>query len=215
MGTQSNYISKRSSGIIKFSNLSTDTNDLELDITFNKLCIAQNLLKEMYSLKERFEENQNKMIGQIEQNCIKLFKNKLHSKEIYDYFESNNLEKRIEYKLITSNSKNNLDKNNNINEEIYNFLFILRNNNSLILDLIDKCDEKYYKDLSHFLTHYFFEDISNCSFFQDELLLIIYLFLERLIMNTLPDKLKNSNLKKDGDLYNNKINKHFIKKRCK
>ena len=210
MGTQSNYISKRSSGIIKFSNLTTDTNDLELDITFNKICIAQNLLKEMYSLKERFEENQNKMIGQIEQNCIKFFKNKLHSKEIYDYFESNNLEKRIEYKLITCNSKNNLDKNNNINEDIYNFLFILRNNNSLILDLIDKCDEKYYKDLSHFLTHYFFEDISNCSFFQDELLLIIYLFLEKLIMNTLPDKLKNSNLKKDGDLYNNKINKHFI-----
>ncbi len=159
MGTESTHISKRNSEI-KFANLLSDNNSVGLEITFNKLCIAQNLLKEMYSLKERFEENKNKMIGEIEKNCFKYFKNKLHSKEIYDYFESNNLEEHIDYKLINNNDNNNLDKNNiNSNSDIYNFLFILRNNNKLILDIIDKCDKKYYKDLSHFLTHFFFEDI--------------------------------------------------------
>ena len=210
MGTESTHISKRNSEI-KFANLLSDNNSVGLEITFNKLCIAQNLLKEMYSLKERFEENKNKMIGEIEKNCFKYFKNKLHSKEIYDYFESNNFEEHIDYKLINNNDNNNLDKNNiNSNSDIYNFLFILRNNNKLILDIIDKCDKKYYKDLSHFLTHFFFEDISNCSFFQEELILIIYLLLEKLIIKTLPDKLKNSNLKNDGDMYNNKINDYFL-----
>ena len=111
MGTESTHISKRNSEI-KFANLLSDNNSVGLEITFNKLLIAQNLLKEMYSLKERFEENKNKMIGEIEKNCFKYFKNKLHAKEIYDYFESNNLEEHIDYKLINNNDNNNIDKNN-------------------------------------------------------------------------------------------------------
>ena len=180
MGTQSAGISKMKSEI-KNANQSTDTIHFELS-TFNKLCVAQNLLKEMYSLKERFEENKNKMIGEIEQNCFKYYKNKLHSKEIYDFFESNDLEENINYKLI-NNSKNISEKEkDNINTYIYEFLFIIRNNNSLILELIENCDPKYYKDLSNFLSQFFLEDTSNCSFFQEELLLIIYLFFEKLII---------------------------------
>ena len=206
MGTQSAGISKMKSEI-KNANQSTDTIHFELS-TFNKLCVAQNLLKEMYSLKERFEENKNKMIGEIEQNCFKYYKNKLHSKEIYDFFESNDLEDHIDYKLI-NNSKN-ISEKGNINNYIYEFLFIIRNNNSLILELIENCDPKYYKDLSNFLSQFFLEDTSNCSFFQEELLLIIYLFFEKLIIKKLPMKLNSSNLKKDGDMYNNLLNNHFV-----
>ena len=121
---------------------SINTNDyIDSLTTFNKLCLAQNLLKEMYSLKERFEENKEKMIGQIEQNCYKYYKNKLNSKEIYDYFESNKIEERSIYKL-TNNSK--FIYENKIYRNFYDFLFILRYNNYLILEIIYIFDHKYY-----------------------------------------------------------------------
>ena len=180
------------------------TNYIESLPTFNKLCLAQSLLKEMYSLKERFEDNKNKMIGQLEQNCFKYYKNKLNSKEIYDYFESNNLEDRNNYKLINNPKIFNKYKN------IYDLLFIFRNNNSLILELINECEPKYYKNLSYFLVHFFYEDTTNCSFFQEELLLLIYLFLENKIFKILPIKLNSSVLKKDSELFNHQINNNFI-----
>ena len=174
--------------------------------TFNKLCLAQNLLKEMYALKERFEENKEKMIGKITQNCYKFYKNKLYSKEVYDYFDSNNLEERNNYKLLT----NPKFLQENKYKSIYDFLFILRNNNLLIMKIIDKCEPEYYKDLSYFIIHFFFEDTTNCSFFQEELLLILYLLIENNIIKKLPLKLNSSIIKNDSDLFNKEINKSFL-----
>ena len=180
------------------------TNYLDSLPTFNKLCLAQSLLKEMYSLKERFEDNKNKMVGQLEQNCFKYYKNKLNSKEIYDYFESNNLEDRNNYKLINDPKMFNKYKN------IYDLLFLIRNNNGIIIELINKCEPKYYQNLSYFLVHFFYEDTTNCSFFQEELLQLIYLFLENHIIKVLPIKLNTSILKKESELYNNQIKNNFI-----
>ena len=171
--------------------------------TFNKLCLAQSLLKEMYSLKERFEENKSKMIGELEQNCYKYYKNKLYSKEIYDYFESNNLETRNNYKLVNNSKIFNKYKN------IYDFLFFLRNNNSIILEIINKCEPYNYKNLSYFIVHFFYEDTTNCFFVQEELLLFIYLFLENKIMKILPEKLNSSLIKKDNELFNKNTNNNF------
>ena len=164
MGTnQTTNISKKLDLKDGSADQSINTNDyIDSLTTFNKLCLAQNLLKEMYSLKERFEENKEKMIGQIEQNCYKYYKNKLNSKEIYDYFESNKIEERSIYKL-TNNSK--FIYENKIYRNFYDFLFILRNNNSLILEIINNCDPKYYKDLSYFIVHFFYKDICDCSFY--------------------------------------------------
>ena len=171
--------------------------------TFSKLCLAQSLLKEMYSLKERFEENKNKMIGELEQNCYKYYKNKLYSKEIYDYFESNNLETRNNYKLVNNSKIFNKYKN------IYDFLFFLRNNNSIILEIINKCEPYNYKNLSYFIVHFFYEDTTNCFFVQEELLLFIYLFLENKIMKLLPEKLNSSLIRKDNELFNKNTNNNF------
>ena len=170
MGTnQTTNISKKLD--IKEGN-QTPTDYFESLPTFNKLCLAQSLLKEMYSLKGRFEENKTKMIGELDQNSFKYYKNKLNSKEIYDYFESNNLDERYNYKIINNS------KIFNIYKHIYDFLFLLRNDNSLIIEIINKCEPKYYKDLSYFLVHFFYEDTTNYLFFQEELLLFIYLFLD-------------------------------------
>ena len=171
--------------------------------TFNKLCLAQSLLKEMYSLKERFEENKNKMIGELEQNCYKFYKNKLNSKEIYDYFEEKYLEERKNYKIINNSKIFNKYKN------IHDFLFFLRNNNSFIIEIINKCEPENYKNLSYFIAHFFYEDTTNCNFFQEELLLFVYLYLENKIIKTLPDKLNSSLIRKDNELYYNETTNNF------
>ena len=201
MGTnQTTNISKKLD--IKEGN-QTPTDYIESLPTFNKLCLAQSLLKEMYSLKGRFEENKTKMIGQLDQNSFKYYKNKLNSKEIYDYFESNNLDERYNYKIINNS------KIFNIYKHIYDFLFLLRNDNSLIIEIINKCEPKYYKDLSYFLVHFFYEDTTNYLFFQEELLLFIYLFLENKIIKSLPEKLNSSLIKKDNELYTNHSSNNF------
>ena len=175
--------------------------------TFSKIGLAQNLLKEMYSLKERFEDNKNKMIDKIEQNCLKYYKNKIYSKEIYDYFETNNLEEHFDYNL-TNDLKDIIQ--NILYEPIYNFLFTLRNNNNLVIQIINNCNPKYYKEIANFIIHFFYEDISNCTFFQEELFLIIYLYFEDLIFKKLPFKLNSSFIKKNSDLYNEQIKNNFI-----
>ena len=201
MGTnQTTNISKKLD--IKEGN-QTPTDYIESLPTFNKLCLAQSLLKEMYSLKGRFEENKTKMIGELDQNSFKYYKNKLNSKEIYDYFESNNLDERYNYKIINNS------KIFNIYKHIYDFLFLLRNDNSLIIEIINKCEPKYYKDLSYFLVHFFYEDTTNYLFFQEELLLFIYLFLENKIIKSLPEKLNSSLIKKDNELYTNHSSNNF------
>ena len=188
MGTNQN-ISKLKIEQKNGNQIINKNNYIESLPTFSKIGLAQNLLKEMYSLKERFEDNKNKMIDKIEQNCLKYYKNKIYSKEIYDYFETNNLEEHFDYNL-TNDLKDIIQ--NILYEPIYNFLFTLRNNNNLVIQIINNCNPKYYKEISNFIIHFFYEDISNCTFFQEELFLIIYLYFEDLIFKKLPFKLNSS-----------------------
>ena len=98
---------------IKYDNLINNLSDIDILSTFNKICLAQNLLKEMNSFKERFDDNKNKMIDEIGQNCLKFYKKKIMIKEIYDNFEQNNLDKYINYNVV-NNPESILDK------DIYN-----------------------------------------------------------------------------------------------
>ena len=156
--------------------------------TFNKMKKLQYLLKEMISLKKTFEINKNKIIDKINQNCFNYYKNKINMKEIYDYCQSKNLEDHISYSLI-KDPKNYLnDFLKDSYDDIYKFIFILRNNNKMMLQLIDSCQQNDYDNLSDFLINFFYEDTINSSFIQEELMLIIYLILEKNIMGELLPK---------------------------
>ena len=176
---------------IKYENLTNKYNDIDILPTFNKICLAQNLLKEMNSLKERFEENKNKLINEINQNCFKYYKKAITSKEIYDYFNSNNLEERIEYKLI--NTPENI-LNKDLYNSIYNFLFLIRNNFTFLNKIINSVENKYFKDISYIFADLFFEDIATYSFTQDELLIFSFFLFEKLIKEILPNNLNNNNI---------------------
>ena len=151
--------------------------------TFNKVKKLQNLLKEMISLKKTFEINKNKIIDKINQNCFNYYKNKVNMKEIYDYCLSKNLQEHINYSLL-KDPKNFLDEFlKDSYDDIHKFIFILRNNNKMMIKLIESCEQNDYEKLCDFMVNFFYEDTTNSSFIQEELMLIIYLIIEKNIIS--------------------------------
>ena len=141
--------------------------------TIQKIFIVQNLLKEMKSIKERFNDNKQKMIDKIDSNSFKYFKNAILIKQIYDYSCSKNPEVFLNYTL-TKNKIEDLykfeeEKNKNF---IENFFFELRNNNSLMLKIIEEIEPEYYEQLTYFMVHFLYENPTNSSFEQDELMIL-------------------------------------------
>ena len=137
---------------IKYEHLLNKYNDIDILSTFNKICLAQNLLKEMNSFKERFDDNKNKMIDEISQNCFHYYKKKILIKEINDNFDSDGLEQHLNYKLI-NNPELELDKD--IYHSIYDFIFLIRNSYSSLIKIINNCDISCAKNISFFLDIFF------------------------------------------------------------
>ena len=163
--------------------------------TIQKIFIVQNLLKEMKSIKFRFEENKDKMKEKIDLNSFKYFKNKILIKEIYDYCQEDNVEDPIKYTLL-KNANEILTNYEEVRKDfIEKFFFDLRNNNALMIKIVENIDQKYYKQLSYFMVHFLYENPTCCSFEQDELMIITYLVIENFVNKILPKILnqKNSN----------------------
>ena len=160
--------------------------DLESLSTIQKVLILQRLLKEMTAKKKIFIDSKEKLISKINDNCYKYFEGRIKTKKSFDYINNNESKNYI---LI----KNNRDILANLYKPIYNFYFLLQNDNSLMLKLIELCDEIYFEDLSDFFVHFLYVNIINFSFFEGKLIHLIYLLLEKLIMKTLPDKIEINN----------------------
>ena len=196
--TQS-YTSKRSS--IKNKDLQ-ELGKIEGLSTFNKIIKLQNLCKEMISAKERFGKNKTQMIQKINKNCENYYKNKVCMKEIYDFCRSKKPEEHIDYILIPQPEKYFSDKFSNI----YNFLFMLRNNNKLMLKMTEYCNEANFEQMSDFIINFFYEDTINSSFIQEELMLFIYLIFEKNFFEILPEEIKIDDNKISYDIFRSKKN---------
>ena len=168
--------------------------------TYKKICILQGLLKEMKSIKERFEDNKEDMLERIKKNCYNYYNSKIGMKEIYDYCESENPEVHINYVLI-ENSEEILASNYQI---LYDILFILRDNNDIMIKIIKNCPTNSYDQLADFLVNFFYENKINNTINEEELMVIIYLIIEDLIMNKLPKTSSTINNKNDN-AFNNSI----------
>ena len=163
--------------------------------TIQKIFIAQNLLKEMISIKDRFEENKEKMKEKIDSNSFIYFKNFILIKEKYDYFESKNPEIPLNYILLKNTNEILCYFEEEKNKVfIENFFFELRNNNNLMLKIIEKIDNNYFEQLSDFMVHFLYENTTSSSFYQDELMIITYLILEKIIYKNLPTTITQNNL---------------------
>ena len=159
--------------------------------TFDKIVLLQKLLKELSSIKGRFEENIEKYIEKINNKCYEYFKDKIFIKEILGSCDSNNPEEHKDYILIKNNQQY-FDKK--LYQIIYDFYFLLRNENSIMLQIIKNSNEYSNKDLSDFVVNFLYENIINSSFIHDELLLMIYLLLDNLFFDCFPKNLDKTNI---------------------
>jgi len=175
--------------------------------TYKKICILQGLLKEMKSIKERFEDNKEDMLERIKKNCYNYYNSKIGMKEIYDYCESENPEVHIDYVLI-ENSEEILANNYQI---LYDILFLLRDNNDMMIKIIKNCPTNSYDQLADFLVNFFYENTINSTFNEEELMVLIYLIIEDLIMNKLPKSFSTINSNKNDNFLNNSILYHIFK----
>ena len=178
--------------------------------TYTKISILQGLLKEMSSIKERFEDNKKDMLEKIKRNCYDYYKCKIDMKEIFDYCLSNYIENHYNYILV----ENTKDKLRDKYDIIYNIIFLLRNNNDLMLNMIKKCPENFYDQLADFIVNFFYENTIDSSFNNEELMLIIYLIIEDYILNKMPKEIFNNiNGNKSNKFINGDENIiHFISK---
>ena len=173
--------------------------------TFEKVLKLQNLLKEISSMKIRFEKNKNQILENINKNTFNYYERKIKMKRIYDYCQSNNLEDYISYELIPDPLSYLEEKGRDLYKDIYNYLFLIRNNNKIMIKLIEKCGKEDYENLSDYIVNFCYEDTINSSFIQEELMLLIYLILEKKIIN-LPNQISNNENTIPYDLFRNKDN---------
>ena len=120
------------------------------------------------------------MLNQINKNLQHFYKMKVAINEAFDLAKLSTSPIPLSYKLL-DNPQETLGNKSEILEE---FLFCFRNDNKLILSLIENCpkDKSQYESLSRFLVHNFYENILNSTFVQEEMLVLLYLLLEELIV---------------------------------
>ena len=172
--------------------------DLNSLSTIQKILYLQNLIKGMISIKGRFIHIKNKMLQKLNSNCYTYFNNKVYMKEIFDNCISNISEEFKDYELV-ENPENYLSE---MYQPLYNFYFLIRNDNVLMLQIIDLSFSSLYPDLSDFLVNFLYGNIIQSSFVDEELMVMIYLLLEKLILKTLPMKIdmnKNIPISNFGD----------------
>ena len=151
--------------------------------TIQKVLILQRLLKEWTAKKKMFIDNKEKMISKIDKKCFQYFEGRIKVKKAFDYILNDDI-KITNRNYILKKEKINIKED--LEKSIYNFYFLLQNDNSLMLKLIELCQNRYYEELSDFFVHFLYVNIINFSFAEDKLILMIYLLLEKLIIESLP-----------------------------
>ena len=158
--------------------------ELENLNTLEKIIKLQEDLKIVASIKQQFEGNQKKLIEKMNKFCLNYYKNKINMKKIFDYCSDNDAEKNYEYNLLTTEQAKEVLKD--IYDDVFDFIFLIRNDNRLMLKIIDNCESEGYEDISDFLVNFCYEDTINSSFIQEDMLILVYLLIEKCIIKLMP-----------------------------
>ena len=151
-----------------------------------KILIIQNNINEIISLKGIFNTGKEKILKKLDTQYNSYYKNKIFIKEIFD---SHKPEEPVYYQLIQDPKSVLKDSY----QSTYDFYFLIRNDNSLMLHLIELSEKSFYEGLSDFFVNYLYENIINISFVEEKLTMMIYLLLEKLILTKLPDNIDEEN----------------------
>ena len=161
--------------------------------SFEKLLKLQSTLQEEIALRDIFFENRDSLLKKVENNCIEFYKTRVSIQEIYDNkSQPDTQKKKIKYNFC--------DKPQSEMPQYYDHLsslfFYFHDNNELILKLISYCPKEKYAQLANFICNYFYVNIFSSTFLNENLLTLIYLFLEKEIDELIINENNNENLLK-------------------
>ena len=160
--------------------------EIDPNSTFNKLKKLQKALKEETALRETFAKNKDEILKKVDVNCYHYYKNKVAIQEILDANKLNRTKsennEEIKYELV-ENTQSELPQ---CYDPLYKLMFHFRSSNALMLNLISVIDSSLYDDLANFICHFFYQNIFSSNLETENLLVLIYLLLEKEV-----DKIKN------------------------
>ena len=128
----------------KINEIKNQDLNLKSMTTIEKVLMLQRILKELKFRKKAFLDTKEKMYSEIDKNLNQYFNGKIYAKRIFDHI-LNDDGKNNKYELYQGDKTNLKD----LYEPFYNFLFLLQNDNSLMIKLIQLCKNQnsYYKPL--------------------------------------------------------------------
>ena len=182
--------------------------NLESISSIDKILEIQKLLNKLNSAKMLFRETKDKMVNKLYLKSKTYFENKVKIKEVY---ETNKIGEQMTYTL-----KDDPEQSLASYQSLYDFYFLIRNDHLLLLNIIEKADKTTYEELSYFLVHFLYENITNESYTENKLMIMIYLLLEKIIIKDLPDSIdeKNENISSTflNDTFIYYVNKNLTRK---
>ena len=118
----------------KINEIKNQDLNLKSMTTIEKVLMLQRILKELKFRKKAFLDTKEKMYSEIDKNLNQYFNGKIYAKRIFDHI-LNDDGKNNKYELYQGDKTNLKD----LYEPFYNFLFLLQNDNSLMIKLIQLC----------------------------------------------------------------------------
>ena len=145
-------------------------------------------LQEQKSLESAVKLQKQKTIEQFSTKCHEIYKKKIEiqlltkkNRQTFKSYNSNNDEWQDEFYNYVDDTISKLKIVSELpgSNSIQDFLFFFRQNNNLMLRLIECADYKQFDILVPFLCHFFYENFFMESTEQEEILYIIFLLLEK------------------------------------
>ena len=152
--------------------------EIDPNSSFNRLRTLQKNLKEENVLRENYSKSKDELLKKIDSHCYEYYKTKIAIHELYDMPMKSEIND-IKY-VVSKNSQIELTQ---CYEPLYNLMHIFRNDNAMMLKLIEKSMINHYDSLATLLCHFFYENILSAKQDSDDLLLLIYLLIEKEIDN--------------------------------
>ena len=127
--------------------------NLKSMLAIDKLLMLQKLLKDLSIKKKSLKEIKEEIFSEIDENSYKYFEGVINNKKAFDFILNQDTKINNKYILIQDNKKVLED----LYQSVYNFYFLLLNDNSLMLQLseLSQANIDFCEQLSDFFVHFF------------------------------------------------------------
>ena len=176
--------------------------------SFDKLLKLQTTLQEEVALRDIFFEDRDSLLKKIESNCLEYYKIRISIQELYDNnSQSDTTKKKIKY-IFCEKPQSEIPQYYEIIKKI---IYYYHDNNELAVKLIEKCPKESYPNLANFICNYFYVNIFSSTFLNENLLTLIYLFLEKEVDKIILKEENSDNISKPFLDFSNSFTPYLLR----